>query len=55
MKNFIFGFLFGFSFFVTRWMLNIATTSIASQPYAWMSYLVIPLLISVYYITEEVK
>ena len=44
MKQMMFGFLLGFSFFVTRWLFDIATTDIASEPGAWLLYFAIPLL-----------
>lgn len=55
MKKFIYGFLTGFSFFLMRFLFENATTSIADKPYAWLMYLALPLLIGIYYITEEVK
>lgn len=45
MKQTIFGFLLGFSFFITRRLFDIATTDIASVQGAWLLYLALPLLI----------
>jgi hypothetical protein len=55
MKNFIYGLLTGSSFFITRWLFDVATTDIASKPYSWIAYLQIPLLIGIFYLTEEVN
>jgi hypothetical protein len=55
MKKFVYGFAFGFSFFVADKLLEYATTSVADKPYAWLMYLALPLLIGIHYITEEVK
>jgi hypothetical protein len=53
MKQMIFGFLIGFSFFVTRWLFDIATTDIANKPGAWLMYLAFPLLILLVAVTKD--
>lgn len=53
MKKFIYGFSVGFSFFVTRWLFDIATTDIASKPYSVIAYLLLPMLIGIFYFTER--
>ena len=53
MKQMIFGFSIGFSFFVTRWLFDIATTEIASKPYAWLLYFSLPLLMVIGAITND--
>ena len=53
MKQIIFGFSLGFSFFITRWLFDIATTDIANKPGAWLMYFAFPLLILLGTATKE--
>lgn len=45
MKKYIIGFLYGFSFFVTKWLFENAITDIASKSGAFLLYACFPLLI----------
>ena len=49
----IYAFLIGFSFFVTRWLFDIATTDIASKPYSALAYILLPLLIVRHFIDSS--
>ena len=51
MRKFIFGFLFGFSFFVSKLIIENTTTSIAEKPCANLLYIIFPMLISGIYYT----
>ena len=55
MKKFICGFLMGFSFFVTRWLFDIATTDIANKSGAFLLYGCFPLLILIYILDSKQK
>ena len=46
MKNCIYSFLYGFSFFVTKLVyFNNPTADIMNKPFSWMLYFTLPLLI----------
>ena len=52
MKNYIYGFLLGFSFFVTRWLIDNTQNDMSDKP-VWMAYLLFPMLILIYTLSEK--
>lgn len=52
MKNYIHGFLLGFSFFITKWLIENSANDMSNKP-TWIAYLLFPMLILLYAITER--